>query len=113
MVKLLIGRDGLGYPMATVETDPPTGLHAIEVWARAITAAGFAPAPGGAWRRKLRDGVVLVATVVPKGDGAGARVGVCSLYADDEMRELCAFFCDRPEDFASFVALPARKAKRP
>lgn len=108
MVKLLLGTSALGYPEARVEQ---TGLGALEAWGSALVAVGFKPAKGGHWRRRLGDGVALVAAVVPDGERMLARIGVVSVYADGDGRELVAFFCRRPEDLADFVSPPRRKAK--
>jgi hypothetical protein len=109
MVKLLITRNDLGYPTAVIQERPPSGLGELGVWAAAFTGAGFKAGANGSWRRRLADGVVLVATLRPQGTGIMARIAVCSVYADDETRELCAFYCLTPDGFAGCLELPKRK----
>ena len=111
MVKLLIQRDGLGYPTAVIQEAHTGGLGELGVWAAAFTGAGFRAGPNGSWRRRLADGVVLSVTLRPEGTGMMARVAVCSVYADDETRELCAFYALTPEGFVGCLELPKRKAK--
>lgn len=88
-------------------------------WALALEEIGFVALyqPAFSYERKLGDGVVLRAVLVPQpppdAEGfAHCRIAVLSRYADGDDRELCALRVLTPYGLKGVLELPARKAKR-
>lgn len=96
----------------------PDATGGWATWARALEELGFCALYGTpySYERKLKDGVVLQAVLVPpeRPDPAApmrCRIGVLSRYADGDERELCALHVAAPEALAGALELPKKKGK--
>lgn len=111
-------------PPQIVFGPPPRQLSASvqgwAAWALALEQKGFVALIGRAYtyERKLGDGVVMQAVLVPTAPPAPegfehCRLAVISRYADGEDdRELAAFLVMTAEGLNGVLELPARKGKR-
>ncbi len=99
------------------------GTQSWANWALALEELGFValyalcPDKAFSYERKLKDGVVLqavlVPTVAPEPEGfQHCRIAVLSRYADGDERELCAFYVMAAEGLKGVLELPKKGRRR-